>query len=124
MLLRTAKLVLVLLLMLLATPTAWGQVDEWKMVHGDVLQVFSEQHKILVECADGRLIFNVEPECQILRMGIPTSLESLRPVTSDDFQDVLCWINGQGTISYIFVNYSVREKDGILVTYDIFGNLK
>lgn len=124
MLLRIIKVVMVLSLLFLTTSTAWGQVEEWKMVHGDVLQVFTEQHKILLGCAGERRIYALEPDCQILRLGIPTSLDSMRPIASNAFQDALCWINGQGFVSHILVNYSVQEKDGSLVAYDIFGNLK
>ncbi len=124
MLLRIAKVALVLSLLLLITSTAWGQEEGWKMVHGDVLQVFTEQHKILLNCAGERRIHVLEPDCQILRLGMPTSLESLRPVAPNAFQDALCWVNDQGLISHIFVNYSVLEREGVLVAYDIFGNLK
>lgn len=69
-------------------------------------------------------ILELDPDCQILRNGSPTSLESLRPVFAQSYQDVLCWLNNQGFISYILANYSVEEVDGSLVSRDIFGNVK
>lgn len=124
MLLRIMRFVFIIGLMLLVTATAQGQIGRWKMVHGDVLQVFAEQHKILLDVSGEQYIYVLESDCQILRLGVPTSLDSLRPIASEAYQDALCWVNGQGRIAYLLVNYSVSEIDGVLVAYDIFGNLR
>lgn len=124
MLLRIIRLISILGLMLLVTATAHGQANGWKMVHGDVLQVFPEEHKILLDVSGERSIYVLESGCQILRFGTPTSLDSLRPITSEAFQDALCWVNGHGRVAYVLANYYVSEEDGVLVAYDIFGNLK
>ncbi|HKM43101.1 MAG TPA: hypothetical protein VJZ70_03815 [Limnochordia bacterium] len=124
MLLRIMRVMMVIGLLLFITPTTLGQAHAWKMVHGDVLQVSVDQHKILVDVGGESKIFVLEEDCQILRLGVPTSLDSLRPVTEEAFQDVLCWLNGQGRVAYVLANYSVSEEDGTLVAYDIFGNPK
>ena len=124
MLLRMMKFSAILVLVLFVTQAARGQMHGWKMVHGDVLQVFSEQHKILLDVSGEKTIYTLERDCQILRFSVPTGLDSLRPITSGAFQDALCWINEQGRIAHILVNYAVSEEDGVLVAYDIFGNLK
>ena len=49
MLCRSITLVLVLAVILSLTSIASGHISGWKMVHGDVLQVFPEQHKILMK---------------------------------------------------------------------------
>ncbi len=94
------------------------------MVHGDVLQVFTLEHKLLLAVGGEPQIYVVAEDCSILRQGTLTSLASLRPIAPDSFQDALCWVDGQGLISHILVNYFVQEEDGVLVAYDIFGNLK
>ena len=124
MLLHNLKQVLVLVLVLVFLSAASSRAGAWKIVHGDVLQVFPEQHKILLESFGEKMIYELDAECQILRLGSPVSLESMRPVAPSAFQDALCWVNPQGLLSQIWVNYSVREEDGMLVHYDIFGNLK
>ncbi|HKM43425.1 MAG TPA: hypothetical protein VJZ70_05490 [Limnochordia bacterium] len=124
MLLRMMRFVAVIGLMLIVSGVASGQVDGWKMVHGDVLQVYVDQHKILLDCSGEQSIYVLEEDCQILRLGAPTSLGSMRPITPEAFQDALCWVNERGQISHILVSYMVREEDGIPVAYDIFGNLK
>ncbi len=124
MLLRSIKLLVVLGLLLASVSTVWAQVDGWKMVHGEVVQVFADQHKIMLESSGQQRIYLLDADCQILRLGVPVSLESMRPIASNAYQDALCWINPQGLIGHVMVNYTVREQEGILVSYDIFGNLK
>lgn len=124
MLVRNTKMLIVLGLLLVSASTVWAQVDGWKMVHGDVLQVFVDQHKILLESRGEQRVYVLDADCQILRLGVSVSLESMHPVAPNAYQDALCWINPLGLIGHILVNYSVQEKDGILASYDIFGNLK
>ncbi|NLL41815.1 MAG: hypothetical protein GX251_00575 [Firmicutes bacterium] len=123
MLLQNIKLILVFGLVLTFS-VGVSAAPAWKIVHGDVLQVFPEQHKLLLESGGEKLIYKLDTDCQILRLGAPASLESMHPVAPDAFQDVLCWVNPQGLLGLILVNYSVQEEDGTLVLYDIFGNLK
>lgn len=119
---RSSKGILALGLLLLCTSLASGH--DWKMVHGDVLQVFPEQHKILLDCSGERMIYELEEDCLIWRLGAPASLASMRPVYPGAFQDALCWVNPCGRLSHVLVSYSVHEEDGLLVAYDIFGNLE
>ena len=123
-LLRNRKVSLVLGLLLLCTSVVSARSDEGKMVHGDVLQVFPEQHKILLYCGGEQIIYELEEDCAIWRLGSPANIESMRPVAPDSFQDALCWVNYRGRLSHVFVSYHVQEEDGRLVAYDIFGNLK
>src|SRR5690554_615675 len=101
MFMRITVLLMLLILPAIYTTGTCGQESSWKMIHGDVLQVFPDQHKILVESQDEKQIFRLDEECQIFRLGVPTSLLSMRPVDSDAFQDVLCWVNYDGHISHI-----------------------
>lgn len=125
MLLRNIpSIVVVGILLLTLTVPVHGRTSSWQMVYGDVVQVFAEQQKILMESGGQKSILAVDCDCVILRLGKPASLESLRPIASGVYQDALCWVNSQGLVSYILVNYLVQEEDGLLVNYDIFGNLK
>lgn len=89
MLCRSIKVILILAVMLSLTSIASGQMNGWKMVHGDVLQVFPEQHKLLVETGGEQTILVLDAQCPIYRLGTPVSLESVRPIAPDVFQDVL-----------------------------------
>jgi len=124
MLSRFAKVLIVLGLLCVGAPAVGAYDDGWKMVHGDVLQVFADQHKILLDVDGVKEIYVLEVDCPILRSGVPVSLESMRPIGVNAYQDALCWVNPQGVIGHILVNYRVQEVDGILHNYDIFGNLK
>lgn len=124
MLCRNIKLIVLLSLVVIFTPQVYAGQKPWKMIHGDVLQVLPEQQKFLLHSVEGSEIYVLENDCIILRSGKPTTLDALRPIAPDAFQDVLCWLNSQGLISYIFVNYSIQEEQGILVSRDIFGNVK
>lgn len=124
MLLRNIKLMVVMSLLFVCAQWTWSQAAAGRMIHGEVLQVYPQQAKILLANNGEKKIFLLEENCQILRQGSPASLNSMRPIAPDAFQDVLCWFNARGLISHIFVNYSVQEEDGILVSYDIFGNKK
>ncbi|HHY16126.1 MAG TPA: hypothetical protein GX521_08640 [Firmicutes bacterium] len=105
-------------------PWAAAETNRWQAVHGSVLQIFPEANKIMLWSDGKTLIFVLEPDCEILRQGCPVALESLRPITSTDFQDALCLINPRGLIDCIFANYFVCEKGGNLISLDIFGNVK
>lgn len=125
MLLRNIKLlVLVGFVVLVLSAQTNGQNRSWQMIHGDVIQVDSKQQKLLLKSEGNGHIFVLEDDCAILRHGQETTLEALRPISTGAYQDALCWINPQGKVSYILVNYSVEEIDGALVNYDIFGNRK
>lgn len=124
MLYRSITLVLVLAVILSLTSIASGHISGWKMVHGDVLQVFPEQHKILMKINGEQTILVLDAQCPIYRLGTTVRLESMRPIAPDTFQDALCWIDEQGLVRHVLVNYNVHEEDGVLVAYDIFGNLK
>ncbi|HOB41391.1 MAG: hypothetical protein WBI99_01400 [Limnochordia bacterium] len=115
----------VLVLLLLALPAgAWAQGSQWQMVHGEVLQVLPEEHKLVIACGGEEVLLAVEEDCRVFRQDQPVALASLRPVAAGAYQDVLCWINTKGLVSLILVNYYVQEEDGLLVAYDIFGNRK
>lgn len=107
----------------LAAP-AFAQIPQWKMVHGEVLQVLPDEHKLLLGYDGQEVYLSLEDGCRIFRQGKPAALESLRPVGPGAYQDALCWINARGVVSMILVNYYVQEEDGLLVAYDIFGNPK
>lgn len=96
----------------------------WRMIHGEVLLVFPQQSKLLLASDGVKCIFELEPDCDILRCGCPVALDSARPIAPGVFQDALCWINKQGKIGHMLVNYSVEEAQGVLVNRDIFGNMK
>ncbi|NLM40864.1 MAG: hypothetical protein GX199_00965 [Firmicutes bacterium] len=114
--------VVILLLLLPAAACAHG--PQWKLVHGDVLQVLLDEHRLLVACDGQEQYLSLEEDCRIFRQGQPVSLASLRPVGPEAFQDVLCWISPTGLVGLILVNYHVQEENGLLVAYDIFGNPK
>lgn len=120
--LRSSKTMLVLGLLLLFSTSVRGAMDEWRVVHGNIVAIFPQQQKIMLESSADKRIYVLTSDCQILRSGAPTSLDSLRPIATDAFQDALCWVNCQGHIEYLLVNYSALEQNGILTTYDIFGN--
>lgn len=114
----------VLLILLLASNQAMAQGAQWMLVHGEVLQVFPEEYKLLLACAEEQRLLGLTEDCRIFREGEPVTLASLRPVGPGAFQDALCWINPQGLVGLILVNYWVVEEDGLLASYDIFGNPK
>lgn len=125
MLMQNIKaVVLAIVLVLIFASPSLAQLNAWKMVHGEVVQVFPEHHKLLLEIEGQKQIYELSQDCKILRLGSQVALSSLRPITPNSFQDVLCWVDHRGVVSYILVNYSVQEEDGRLVAYDIFGNLK
>ncbi|NMB00285.1 MAG: hypothetical protein GX971_01990 [Firmicutes bacterium] len=125
MLMHNIKLmVLCCLVVLVCTSPLLAKTSSWKAIHGEVIQVFAEQHKLLLRTNDQKKILTLTEDCQILRTGSSVTLASLRPVAPDAFQDVLCWLDHRGQVSVILVNYCVQEQDGVLISYDIFGNLK
>lgn len=117
-------LVIIVICFSVLVQPVFGGTNEWRLVHGSVLQVFPEENKIMLQLDGAPLIFALEEECTILRYGRHAALESLRPITPTDFQDALCWLNPFGSISCILANYRVTEEGGILVKHDIFGNVK
>ena len=121
---RLCRKLTVLLCVLFLPCTAWSQGPPWKIVHGDVLQVDSEAHTLLLSCDGQKIELPIAEDCQVFREGQPVALGSMRPVGPEAYQDVLCWVNPQGLVSMILVNYYVQEEDGLLVAYDIFGNPK
>lgn len=125
MLLRNIKLLSIIVIVLLCcSDPVLSKVEAWYVVYGDVLQVFPEQNKLLLETKAAKEIFVLDSECTILRQGQETTLYALRPVDFGFYQDALCWIDSRGLIRYILVNYHVQEEEGHLLNYDIFGNLK
>lgn len=124
MLLRHSSLVILVGLLLITSVSHVWAGEVWHMIHGNVVQVFPEQRKILFESMGEKKVLVLAEDCQILRLGRTADVASLRPITPNAFQDALCWINPQGQISCILANYRVQEEDGVLVSYDIFGNLK
>ncbi len=94
------------------------------MVHGDIVQVLTEEHKLLLASNGQEVYLVLEEDCRIFRQGAPATLASLRPVGPGAYQDALCWINPQGRVGLLLVNYHVEEENGMLVAYDIFGNRK
>lgn len=112
------------LFLVVFTSSVFAQEGEWTMVHGDVVRIFPEQFKIMLEKDGQKSILELAQDCQILRQGRPCTIESLRPVFPGAYQDALCWFNERGLVSVLLVNYSVQEENGTLVARDIFGNVK
>lgn len=121
---KSCLLMVILFFFTFLSSAALAETNEWRLIHGDVVQILSQENKIMLETNGTILIFALEPECHIFRNGFPAAFESLRPITYVDFQDALCWINPRGLISCILANYSVHEEGGILINRDIFGNVK
>ncbi|NLJ81304.1 MAG: hypothetical protein GX335_09805 [Firmicutes bacterium] len=113
-----------LLFLLPLTASAQTGDSQWRLIHGNVQQVLAAENKILLENEGERRILQLEADCLILRLGKEASLASLRPISGEDFQDVLCWVNPQGFVSFLLINYTILEEKGVLVNYDIFGNVK
>lgn len=109
---------------LLCTAPVQAKNVEWSLIHGEVLQVFEAEKKILLATEGQILILELETDCELFRLGQATSLRSLRPVSSDRFQDVLCWVNPFGFVGCLWANYTIKEEKGNLVNYDIFGKQK
>lgn len=124
MFMQNIKVIVLMFAMVVCTFPASAQVAPWRMVHGEVVQVFPEQHKILLEHAGQKEIFQLVEDCQILREGSPVTLSSLRPIAPGAFQDALLWLDHRGEVNLVLANYRVQEEHGVLVNYDIFGNLK
>ncbi len=125
MLTRKFDLVVVIcILCACLAPRVDAQLNQWRLIHGNVLRIFPQANKIMLESDGNTFILILEEDCEIIRHGFPTTLESLRPVTSTDFQDALCWVNPRGLIGCILVNYFVYEEEGSLFSLDIFGNVK
>lgn len=124
MFLRNLGLVAILTLLLVgfACPV-YGQQPA-RVIYGDIVQVHTEEQKIMLEVSGQKSILLVEPDCVILRFGKETALASLRPISPEFYQDALCLLNSRGTVDCILVNYCFVEEDGLLVNYDIFGNPK
>ena len=93
-------------------------------IHGEVLQVYAEQSKLLIKSDQGKRVIELGDDCQIFRRGQKVTIESLRPVAFDSFQEVLCLLDSRGLANHVFVHYCVQEHNGILVSYDIFGYVK
>ncbi|HHY09613.1 MAG TPA: hypothetical protein GX528_03510 [Firmicutes bacterium] len=117
-------LVIFLAAALLFSGVLQAQSPGFYALHGEIKQVFLEQRKVLISTAGKKLILVLEPDCEILRDGKPTSLQSLRPITATDFQDALFWLNRRGLVSCLWVNYRVSEENGTLQAYNIFGEAK
>lgn len=122
MIFKYGRFLIIFLVLSLLAPTA--KASDWYVVHGEIKQVFLEQRKVLVANEETKFILVLEPHCQIFRAGSPVSLQSLRPITPTDLQDALFWVNPQGLVSYLLVNYKVFEENGILQAYNIFGEAK
>jgi hypothetical protein len=114
---------IVIFLLVISGPV-WAQGPPWRIVHGEVCQVLADQHTLLLAYDGQGEYLALTDDCLILREGQATSLESLRPIGPDAFQDALCWVNPSGLVELILVNYYVEEENGALVSYDIFGNRK
>lgn len=125
MLLQSIKRIILAGLLMLTIFSATASCDQnWQMVHGDILQVFSEQEKLLVRIGAEKQIIELAPDCEIIRLGQPSTLIALCPIGPEAYQDALLWLNHYNLASYILVNYYVEEQDGELVSRDIFGKLK
>ncbi len=125
MLWKNIQLIVVMALLLVAlTVQVNGETQAWHMVYGDVVRIFPEQQKILLESGGQKSIFVLADDCVILRFGKPSTFEALRPIAPGVYQDALCWVNSHSLLAFILVNYSVVEVDGVLISYDIFGNPK
>lgn len=121
---RMGVSVLIILMVLGGSAAAWVGEEQWRIVHGEVLQVYPQEHKLLVDLGSGSELLLLAEDCQILRQGAEVALASLRPIAPGALQDVLLWLNGQGLVCLILANYHVQEENGALVSYDIFGNVK
>lgn len=113
-----------LILLVLSVHSTYADSPCWSAVYGEVLQVYPEQLKLLIQTKHGKQILELRPDCQILRSGQEVSIVSLRPVTSNSFQEVLCLMDPKGFVTHLFAHYCIQECTDGLVFYDIFGHIK
>lgn len=79
---RLIKLVIVIFLLLGLSPVALAY-QSW--LHGEIVEVFPEQHKVRI-VADGKTkILELDEEVEIYRGGYQVSLISTRPIAPDRF---------------------------------------
>lgn len=120
---KSIEMIVIMLLVMAFSGVAYAQ--GWEMIHGEIRQVFPEERKVLLDSYGEKHILLLTADCEILRKGKPTGIASLRPITQNDFQDAIFWVNSHGQVSYVLVNYSIEEEQkGILVKRDIFGNIQ
>ena len=58
------------------------------MVHGEVLQVLPEEHKLVIACGGEEVLLAVEEDCRVLRQDKPVAMASLLPVAYGETQNV------------------------------------
>ncbi len=111
-----------LVIFLLAAPL--GAAYQPQVIHGDILEVHQEEGKVRIASSAGMLILELASPCRIVRGRQEVSIAALRPIQQGWYQDGLFVLNSAGQAVEIIVSYAVREEDGFLVLYDIFGNIK
>lgn len=97
-------------------------------LHGEIVEVFPEQNKVRI-LVDGKLnILKLEDQVEIFRQGEKTCLESARPITDNRYQEGLFFVNEQGKVFMMIVDYSfnaIETPSGtVIIYYNVFGEVK
>lgn len=117
---------IVVLLSLLVISQGAGANLSW--IHGEIVEVFAAGNKLRI-LIDGQLeILEVESTAKILRDGVQVCLESARPITEERYQEGLFFLNDNGKVELMIIDYKIVELETsthtVILYYDIFGMVK
>ncbi|KXS45726.1 MAG: hypothetical protein AWU54_203 [Candidatus Frackibacter sp. T328-2] len=101
----TRSLILFLILIFASQLVMAGQGGE--VIQGEIVAVNVQQGIFLLKSEDVLKEYQINIDTRILRNGALTSLNSLRPVTVQDFQPALIRLNKEGEVTEIRVEYEV-----------------
>jgi len=101
----TKSLILFLILIFASQLVMAGQGG--KVIQGEIVAVNVQQGIFLLKSDDVLKEYQVNIDTRILRNGALTSLNSLRPVTVQDFQPALIRLNKEGEVTEVRVEYEV-----------------
>lgn len=97
-------------------------------LHVEIIDIDLENLKIKVTTKDSILDLQVASDALILRGEQQVTLASARPIAEGIYQDALVYINQDGVVTILHINFKCEErksKNGTeLVFSDIFGKEK